>query len=77
MREFTIRLSSVRDVQDLVALATTMGFTVFVDDGHHKVNGTSFMEMFCLDCTQPLTVSANCGEAEFDAFRVAAQRFLV
>lgn len=75
MREFTVRLKSVKDVQEFVSLATTMGFPVEVEDGHHRVNGDSFMEMFCLDCTASLTVSAKCSEEQFAAFRKAAQRF--
>lgn len=75
MWEFTVRLKSVKDVQDFVGLATTMGFPIEVDDGHHRVNGGSFMEMFCLDCTKPLTVSARCSEEQFVYFRNAAHRF--
>lgn len=75
MWEFTVRLRSVKDVQEFVSLATTMGFPVEVEDGHHRVNGGSFMEMFCLDCTKPLTVCAQCSEDQFTSFRSAAQRF--
>lgn len=75
MREFQITLRSVQDVQDFVGLSTTMSFTVLVSDAHHRVNGNSFMEMFCLDFTSPLTVTAECGEQEFETLRFAAQRF--
>ena len=77
MRKFMVWLHSVQEVQDFVGLSTTMGFPVLVDDGHHEVDGNSFMEMFCLDCTQPLTVTCQCDDAQFEAFRNAAQRFLV
>ncbi len=76
MREFTVRLRSVKDVQDFVSLSTTMGFPVEVDDGHHRVNGCSFMEMFCLDCNHPLTVTAHCSDDQFEGFLSAAGRFL-
>ena len=49
MREFEIRLRSVQEVQDFVDLATTKPFTVLVCDDYHRVNGKSFMEMFCLN----------------------------
>lgn len=75
MLEFRVRLRSVKDVQEFVNLATTMGFPIEVEDGHHRVDGDSFMEMFCLDCTGPLTVSAECTEEQFVVFRKAAQRF--
>jgi len=76
MRDFKINLGSVQDVQEFVGLATTMAFHVAVADRHHGVNGKSFMEMFCLDLKHPLTVSADCAEEEWEAFRAAAQHFL-
>ncbi len=77
MLEFSVRLRSVKDVQEFVSLATTMGFPIEVEDDRHRVNGGSFMEMFCLDCTSPLKVSAKCSEEQFTAFRKAAERFTV
>ncbi len=76
MREFTVQLHSVKDVQEFVGLATTTGFPVLVNDGRHEVNGNSFMEMFCLDCSHSLTISCQCDEAQLEAFRTASQRFL-
>ena len=76
MWEFEIRLTSVQDVRDFVALATTRIFTVLVGNDQHRVNGKSFMEMFCLDFTRPLVAAAQCSEEEFLAFRQDVQRFL-
>jgi hypothetical protein len=77
MREFEIRLGSVKDVQDFVALATSRPFLVHVRDEHNKINGRSFMELFCLNFAHPLRVVADCTEAELDAFKLDADRFLV
>ena len=77
MREFAICLQSVQDVQEFVGLATNMAFPVQVGDGRHRVNGKSFMEMFCLDFARPLTVSAQCSEEEWEIFLRRAERFLV
>lgn len=77
MREFEIRLRSVQDVQDFVALATTRPFTVLVSDDHHRVNGKSFMEMFCLNFSNRLRVLSEGYDWEFDQFLRDAQRFLV
>ena len=77
MREFLIRLKSVQDVQEFVALATARPYTVFILDARNKVNGKSFMEMFCLDFRCPLRVIAHCDEEEFQAFLSDADRFLV
>ena len=77
MREFQIRLQSVQDVQEFVSLSTARSFPVAIRDTNNKVNGKSFMEMFCLDFNQPLRVVAQCSEEELDALRREADRFLV
>ena len=74
--EFEINLTSVKDVQDFVALATSRPFPVTVGNARHRVNGKNFMEMFCLDFTRPLVAAAQCSEEEFLAFRQDVQRFL-
>ncbi len=76
MREFVIRLRSVQDVQDFVSLATTRSFPVLVSDDHRRVNGKSFMEMFCLNFTDRLLAQTDCSEQEFEKFRREAGRFL-
>ena len=76
MREFLIRLGSVKDVQDFVALATTRAFPITVRDDHNKINAESFMELFCLDFTSPLRVVCECSEEELEALRREADRFL-
>ena len=68
MREFQVRLQSVQDVQEFVSLSTARGFPVIIRDANNKVNGKSFMEMFCLDLCGPLRVDADCSEEELAAF---------
>ena len=77
MREFWIRLGSVRDVQDFVDIASTRGFTVTVRDANNKINAESFMELFCLDFSQSLRVVCDCSEEQLEQFRQGADRFLV
>ena len=77
MKEFAIRLTSVQDVQEFVSLATEHAFPIIVGTDRYQVNGTSFMGMFSLDYSQPLTVRVTCTEEEFDTFRRKADRFLV
>ena len=76
MKEFMIQLRSVQDVQDFVALATTRPFPVLVSDDRHRVNGKSFMEMFCLNLTQSLITMSDCSDWEFQQFLSEADRFL-
>lgn len=77
MREFWIRLGSMEDVEAFVSIATSRAFPISVRDNQHKIRGSSFMEMFCLDFNQPLRVVAQCSEEELDALRQDAERFLV
>jgi len=77
MKEFEIQLRSVWDVQDFVDLATTRSFDVLVCDGHHRVNGKSFMEMFCLNLSRELIAASDCSEEEFRQFLEEAARFLI
>ncbi len=72
--EFIISLGSVRDVEEFVNAATAQPFPVYLDDGEHRINGKSFMEMFCLTLTRPLRVTAECTRAEFEAFRSTVEQ---
>ena len=75
--EFQVRLTCVQDVLDFVTLATARPFPISVGDRRHRVNGKSFMEMFCLDFRAPVTVRMDCTREEFEAFRKDAARFEV
>ncbi len=77
MVQFGIHFSSFGDVQSFVDLATRYTFPIIVGNGSYHVNGTSFMGMFSLDYSRPLTVTLHCSDAEAEDFRNAAARYLV
>ena len=77
MLEFAIRLGSVQDVQDFVAVATTRPFAITVRDEHNKISADSFMELFCLNFTRPLRVCCDCSEADLEALQQDLARFVV
>ena len=77
MREFQVRLQSVQDVQEFVSLSTARSFPVIIRDANNKVNGKSFMEMFCLDLCGPLWVTMDCSEEELAAFCEDVERLLI
>ena len=76
-KEFIIRLGSVRDVEDFVRISTAQPYPVTLDDGQHRVNGKSFMEMFCLVLTRPLRVTLECSEEEFRTFLSLTQHYRI
>lgn len=69
----TVCFSSLNDVREFVSLATRQPYPVLVLDGERSVNAESFMEMFTLNLTAPLTVSLGEHEA---AFAALAKKFL-
>lgn len=77
MRQFEIHVGSVKDVLDFVSISTKRSFPITVGNEKHRVNGKSFMEMFCLNFRLPLTVTAECSEEEFAALLNDAERFVV
>ena len=77
MREFEIRIKSVRDVLTFVNLATAQPFDVRVGNEFHQVNGKSFMEMFCLNFSRPLKATMECSEEEYLRFCRDVQALLV
>lgn len=76
MHDFVIRLHSVGDVNDFVTLSAPL-YRVSLSDGFRTVDGKSFMEIFCLRLSDPITVHAECTEEQFDRFFQETQRFLV
>ena len=76
MQEFIIRLRSVRDVNDFVASAAPL-YRVTLTDGFRTVDGKSFMEIFCLRLSSPITVCTECTQEEFDRFCRDCEKFLV
>lgn len=76
-REFMIHLGSVRDVEDFVRISTAQPYPVFLDDGCHRVNGKSFMEMFCLVLTRPLRVTLQCSDQQLNDFSSLTARFQI
>ena len=69
MLEFAVKLRSVQDVQDFVALTTTRPFSITVRDEHNKISADSFMELFCLNFSHPLRVICDCDEAALEDLR--------
>ena len=76
MLEFAIRLGSVQDVQDFVAVTTTRPFEITVRDEHNKISADSFMELFCLNFAHPLRVICNCSEEDLETLKRDLSRFV-
>jgi hypothetical protein len=75
--EFIIQLKSAQDVHDFVSIATSRPFPVYASNNFHRVNAKNFMEMFSLDVSQPMWVSADCSEPDFWYLRQDSGRFVI
>ena len=76
MQAFVIVFRSYDDVEKFVLLATNQPFATFVENSWQRVDATSLMIMFSLDYRQNLKVTAQCGDAEFEAFRLQVMEAL-
>ena len=76
MQEFDSVFRCYDDVEKFVLLATRQPFAVFVENSWQRVDATSLMIMFSLDYRQNLKVTAQCGDAEFEAFRLEVMKAL-
>lgn len=77
MQEFQIRLRCVKDVQTFVDYATSCPYPITLRDARNKVNGKSFMELFCLDFSNPIRVLAQCTEQEAQTLLLGIDQFVV
>ena len=75
MKTFDIVLRSVADVRDFVSLASGMPFDVSVGTEYRRVNGKSFMQIFCLDLAGALEVKMDCSDDQFRSFFEEAAPF--
>lgn len=71
-----IQFASLGDVQEFVGLASLQPYAVQVRDSERTVNAKSFMEMFTLDFSAPLSVTVSGDENEAN-FAHAAKKFIV
>ena len=76
MYQFTVRFRCVRDIQEFVNLATTIPFKMLVGTDLFRVNATSFMGIFAMNCLRPLTVSTDCSEDAFEDLKKIFAKFI-
>jgi hypothetical protein len=68
MIEMMLKFNSMKDIEDFHRVACKMNCDVDALKGSYIVDAKSFMVMFSLDYRKQLRVTADCEEAEFEAF---------
>ena len=76
MHQFYVQFHSLTDVQDFVSLASRQKFRLNVGSDHFQVSATSFMGLFTLNCRDPLRVTMECSEEEYQRLLETFERFL-
>lgn len=77
MNEFSIRLSSVEEINQFIRLATLCPCDVHITSGTQTANAKSYMGIFSLDFAGPLQVTVHGPEDERDAFRLAIEPYII
>ncbi len=73
--QFEIKLTTVADVYELVAIVTKHNGEVDLSQGRYIVNAESIMGIFSLDLRQPVTMIVRGDEAE--AIRASVEKFII
>ena len=77
MNEFSIRLSSVEEINQFIRLATLCPCDVHITSGTQTANAKAYMGVFSLDFGGPLKVTVHGPEDERDAFRLAIEPYII
>ena len=77
MNEYSIRLSSVEEINQFIRLATLCPCDVHISSGTQTANAKAYMGVFSLDFGGPLQVTVRGPEDERDSFRQAIAPYLV
>ena len=77
MNEFSIRLSSVEEINQFIRLATLCPCDVHISSGTQTANAKAYMGVFSLDFGAPLQVTVRGPEDERDSFRLAIEPYII
>ena len=77
MNEFSIRLSSVEEINQFIRLATLCPCDVHISSGTQTANAKAYMGVFSLDFAGPLRVTVRGPEDERDSFLHSIENYVV
>ncbi|MGI6167651.1 MAG: HPr family phosphocarrier protein [Eubacteriales bacterium] len=75
MKTVQIQLSTIRDVQDFVGIATAFDGDIDLTSGRYVVDAKSIIGIFSLDLLSPITLRIHSGDA--DKLIAQLDRFIV
>ena len=75
MKNAMIRLSSIQDVRNFVAIVTKYNIDIDLSSGRYVVDAKSIMGIFSLDLSKPIALEAHTDDAS--AFFAKIKPFIV
>ncbi len=77
MNEFSIRLSSVDDINQFIRIATLCPCEVYISSGTQTANAKAYMGVFSLDFAGPLQVTVSGPDDDRASFRRSVESYII
>ncbi len=76
MKEYTVKLNSINEVKEFVALTNRCAFDVDLMSGKYVIDAKSIMGIFSLDLSKPLKMIVHADGEQAADFLDEAARFI-
>ncbi|HCD69300.1 MAG TPA: hypothetical protein DEQ68_01615 [Ruminococcaceae bacterium] len=76
MKEYTVKLNSIEQVKEFVALTNKCAFDVDLMSGRYAIDAKSIMGIFSLDIAKPLKMIVHADDEQAADFADEAAKFI-
>ncbi len=76
MKEYTVKLNSIEQVKEFVALTNKCAFDVDLMSGRYAIDAKSIMGIFSLDLAKPLKMIVHADDEQAADFADEAAKFI-
>lgn len=76
MKEYTVKLNSIEQVKEFVALTNKCAFDVDLMSGRYAIDAKSIMGIFSLDLAKPLKMIVHADDEQAADFADDAAKFI-
>lgn len=76
MKEYTVKLNSIEQVKEFVALTNKCAFDVDLMSGRYAIDAKSIMGIFSLDLAKPLKMIVHANDEQAADFADEAAKFI-
>ncbi len=76
MKEYTVKLNSIEQVKEFVALTNKCAFDIDLMSGRYAIDAKSIMGIFSLDLAKPLKMIVHADDEQAADFADEAAKFI-